>query len=214
MLVLTKIAFALLWILVFFLAVLLLLLVVPFSYRGRMDFNGDGLSGEGKLEWAFGLLGIGISIKEEKRYEFSLFKRTVSSGVLGDKELEIKESKRKKKKEKKNLGKRDLEIRELMKIGKNLLVKLHKALGPEYIGIHGRYGFEDPAMTGIVSGVVGISEEVSKSADIKLYPEFAGELVDVQAEFYGRFSLGRLAVLAISTVLKKPVRRLVFANGK
>lgn len=212
MAILIKIAFALLWILVFFLVALLLLLVVPFSYRGRMDFNEDGLSGEGKLEWAFGLLGIVISTKEEKRYEFLLFKRTVTSGTLGARKEKIKESK--KKKEKKQRSKKDLEIRELIKIGKNLLVKLHKALGPDYIGIHGRYGFEDPAVTGIVSGVVGIAEEVSKSADIRLYPEFAGELVDVQAEFYGSFSLGRLAVLAISTVLKKPVRRLVFTNGK
>lgn len=214
MVVLTKVALILLWILVFFLAALLLLLVIPFSYRGRINLKEHSLSGEGKFEWAFGFLGIGISIKEEKRYEFSLFKRTVSSGVWGDEQLETKESKRKKKKEKKNPGKRDLEIKKLMKIGKEFLSRLLKVMGPDYIGVHGKYGFEDPAITGMVSGLVTIAEGVSKSADIRLYPEFAGELVDVQAEFYGRFSLGRLAMLVLSTVLKKPVRKLVFTNGK
>lgn len=206
---LTKIVFALLWTLVFFLAVLL---VLPFSYRGYANFKESRLIGGGKLEWAFGLLGVKIALHERRRYEILLLGWTVSSGEIESVQSGYKKSKGKK--EKKKTSRKKPDIRELMKIGKVFLSKLLKVLGPDYIGIRGTYGFEDPAMTGLVSGFVAIAKNASKSADIAIYPEFTGEFVDMEAEFYGGFSLGRLAMLGLSTLLKKPVRSLLFAGRK
>jgi hypothetical protein len=80
--------------------------------------------------------------------------------------------------------------------------------------LYGTYGFEDPSLTGIICGVTGIIKSIIPHARIHLTPDFTREVIDLDLRAEGSMVIGNLAYQTIRTVLKKPVRKVLFKKKK
>ena len=85
---------------------------------------------------------------------------------------------------------------------------------PKYIHFYGTYGFEDPSVTGIVSGAAAVIKAMLPHAKVGLYPDFTQEIIDLDLLAEGSMTAGSLVYQTIRTVLKKPVRKILFRKKK
>ena len=90
--------------------------------------------------------------------------------------------------------------------------KLFKILRPKRFRVTGTVGFADPSTTGIF---VGVCEMVVMHFDIGKYVRLGGDFDSSKTEAHlkinakGSISLGRIVLLSIGLLLKKPVRTLI-----
>jgi hypothetical protein len=80
--------------------------------------------------------------------------------------------------------------------------------------LYGTYGFDDPSLTGMVSGAAAIIKAIIPNARVGLYPDFTREVLDLDFRAEGSMTVGSLAYQTIKTALKKPVRKILFRRKK
>lgn len=85
---------------------------------------------------------------------------------------------------------------------------LLKHIRPQKLKASGRLGFDDPATTGQIFGVIGMLMPLY-GENIHLEAVFDEAVVEGQIEIKGRIRIGTLLGLAFKLILKKEVRRLI-----
>jgi hypothetical protein len=85
---------------------------------------------------------------------------------------------------------------------------------PKYLHLYGTYGFEDPSLTGLACGALGIIRTILPEARLNLNPVFDEEVLDLDFRVQGSMTAGSLAYQTVRTVFKKPVRKVIFNKKK
>lgn len=212
----------LLYLLLFILGLALLLLILPFNYAGQV-LAADGLKAQFALGWAWKLLGINAEIEGE---DVNITLRVLNKKVYKfkgktDREeeeqtLQQPEGKEKEKKKKDRKGPKLKELADRTLINE-ILEYFRRVLNiakPKYLHIYGTYGFDDPSLTGIVCGITGIIKSMIPHARLHLTPDFTQEVMDLDLRAEGSMVVGSIAYQTIRTVLKKPVRKILFRKKK
>lgn len=209
-----------LYLLLLLLGLALLLLIIPVNYRGQV-LTAEGLRVQLAFGWAGKLLGISAEIEGED-YDIAL--RILNKKVYthkgkgqeaekerseGKTEKKAKDSKRKKGPGFKELTDRTL-INEILEYFKRVL----NIIKPKYMYLYGTYGFDDPSLTGMVSGAAAIIKAMIPHGRVGLYPDFTREIIDLDLCAEGSMTVGSLAYQTIRTALKKPVRKILFRRKK
>lgn len=210
----------LLYLLLFLLGLLILLIIIPFNYSGQLLAAG-GVKAQISFGWAWRLLGINAEIEGEA-VDISL--RILDRKVLrlkGGKREEAEEEQEqnpqkeeKEKKREKKLGIRDFADKELIQEVWDYFKRILGIAKPKYFHLYGIYGFDDPFLTGIVSGAAGIIRSMVPDAKLSLTPDFTQEILDLDIRAEGSMTVGSLAWQTLRTALKKPVRRIIFKSKK
>ncbi|MDP4146193.1 MAG: DUF2953 domain-containing protein [Bacillota bacterium] len=217
MFILTAVLKFLLAIFIVILALLILLLIIPFGYRFRGAIK-DEIMGEANIIWFFNFFRVRI-FKEEKM-KFSLF--IAGKGII-TREISDEKKKQKAKKYKDKKDKKQKEDKESLKevfkrdFFKNIFryVKdIINIIRPKYVSIKGIYGFEDPSITGMLCGIVPLISPLIKRGGIKLQPVFEDEIMDIEAEVYGRITIILLVWRTLKLVFSKPIRKIIFKKRK
>lgn len=210
----------LLYLLLFLIGLVLLFLIIPFNYKGQA-LTADGFRVQLSLGWAWRLFGINAELEGE---DVDITLRVLNKRVYrlkskGSKDKEEQpqqppEKKEKDKREKKGFKLKELAdmtlIDEILKYFKQVL----NILKPKYMHLYGTYGFDDPSLTGAVCGVTGIIKSIIPKARLNLTPDFTREVMDLDLRAEGSMAVGSLAYQTIRTVLKKPVRKILFRKKR
>lgn len=207
----------LMYILLFLLGLAFLLLIIPVNYRGQV-LTAEGFRAQFAFGWAGKLFGISAEIKGED-YDVTLrildkrVHKLKSKGQEGEKK-QSEQKTEKKAKEKKVPGFREITdgalINEILEYIKRVL----NVVKPKYIHLYGTYGFDDPSITGMVCGAAAAIKPMIPHARVRLYPDFTQEIIDLDLRAEGSMTVGSLAYQTIRTVLKKPVRKILFRKKK
>lgn len=85
---------------------------------------------------------------------------------------------------------------------------------PSRIKIHGTYSFQDPSITGILSGFILIANNVIPFTNISLQPSFDGEKININADISGQILLLTIILKTLKFILKREVRKSLFKKSK
>lgn len=220
MLILLILLKVLLYLLLFIIGLALLLLLIPFNYKGKV-LAADGFRAQLSFGWAGRLLGIkaelegeaydvSLTVLDRKIYKF----KTGSTGEQEEQAEPSLEEKAEGRKEKKGPSLKELANRTLINEIIDYFKRLLGIIKPRYLHLCGTYGFEDPSLTGIVSGTAGIIKGIIPYARLELTPDFTREIIDLELRAEGSVSAGNIAYQTLRTVLKKPVREILFRKKK
>jgi len=206
----------LLYLLFFIIGLILLLLLIPFGYSGQV-LTADGFKAKLVMSWAWKLLGINVEIEGgDVKTSFCILNKKIyklKSTGAGKKKEQIKKQPDKKGKEKKG-GKgfsiKDITDRAVLNEFMEYLIKVLNIAKPKYFYLNGTYGFDDPSLTGIVYGVLETINSIIPGARLSLAPDFTREEIDIDLRAGGSVIMGSLIYQTVRTVLKKPVRKILF----
>lgn len=210
----------LLYLLLFIAGLVLLLLLVPVSYRGRLMMEG-GFRAEAAVGWAWRLMGISVEMDGDAAdVAVTIFNRRVlrfngrKSHEVKDDTIQETEKEKTEKKKKSELGIRDICNKALIEEIIDYIKRVLGIIKPKYLHLYGTYGFDDPSVTGILAGVTGIIKGMVPHARIALNPDFTREVLDIDFFVEGSMTAGSLVYQTIRTMLRKPVRKLWFRRKK
>ncbi|MGE5631832.1 MAG: DUF2953 domain-containing protein [Caulobacteraceae bacterium] len=221
MLVLTIILKILADLLLTVLGLIVLLLVIPFNYSGQVLVS-EGYKVRCSFGWAWKALNI-IADVEDEDVDVSLhvFNKRVyklKSGRTAAKEdqgkTEEEKQKKKEKKEKRGFDIRDFTKKELIEEIFEYIKRIIRIAKPKYMHLYGTYGFDDPSLTGMISGIVGIIRGLVPDAKLHLTPVFDEEIFDLDFRAEGSVAVGSIAYQTVRTALKKPIRKILFKKKK
>ncbi len=209
----------LLYLFLAFISFVLLILLLPVTYSGEVLFAG-GVAANYRFGWPWKIFNVKGSYNEDK-LEMGLYLANLRILKLNldkmenqfkdkkvNKEDKPKNESKKEKKEAKNLG--DFFDTGLLKEFLAYAKRILKILKPKYMHLKGTYGFEDPALTGMVCGAVNVVNAVVPNAKIDLYPDFTDEVLEIDFKAEGRVVAGRLLFQTLRTFLKKDIRKKIF----
>lgn len=203
------------------LGLVLLLLLIPFNYSGQV-LAADGFKLQLAVGWAWKLVGINAEIEGEA---VDITLRLLDKRVYRIKSREtVKEEEKaekapggdekEKKSGKKGLGIKDITDRALINEVLEYFKRVLNIAKPKYMHLYGTYGFDDPSLTGIVCGLTGALKSMIPHARMHLNPDFTQEILDLDIRAEGSMVVGSLAYETVRTVLKKPVRKIIFKRKK
>lgn len=190
---------------------LVIILLVPFNF----GFAGEwvhALRFQGEVGWAGGLLGFKMTY-DEGRYNLVL-------AFLGLRKV-MPQRERKTSREKKQSptkgetksggGMWKFVNRQLFSAVKMTFSKLVRALHLN-LKLFGRYGFDDPSLTGITAGLIAALGRSGSS--IELNPDFSEEVVQIRGSAGGWFIPLHILAIGIVFLFKKPVRAVWWSKIK
>lgn len=220
MLVILIILKILLYILLTIVGLVLLLLVIPFNYSGQV-LASDGFKAELALGWAWRLLGINAEIEGEAvNITLQVLDKRIYKLKTGEAEREDEKPthkphiKKRGEKEKRGFNLKDVFDRELINEILEYLKRVLNIARPKYLHLYGTYGFDDPSLTGMVCGVSGMINSIIPHARLHLNPDFTQEILDLDFRAEGNLVIGSLVYQTVRTVLRKPVRKILFRKRK
>ena len=85
---------------------------------------------------------------------------------------------------------------------------LLKHIRPQKLKVTGRLGFDDPAKTGQIFGIIGMLMPLY-GENIHLEAVFDEAVMEGQLEIKGRVRIGTVLSMALKLVFKREVRRLI-----
>lgn len=188
-----------------------LLLAVPFGVKVRGKWPDRFI--RARISWGGALAVFNLEARPgEVSPSLAVLGMTVWRG-------QGKESPRREKRDKREKGKkvkgrsgfsareglRILADRELWGEAVSFLRRVKRALRME-ARMEGVYGAEDPALTGMAAGLLGVLS--SEKVVLNLQPDFCEEVLDIEGFFSSRFFLGELLGIGLALLWRKPVRRL------
>ncbi|MFZ5352137.1 MAG: DUF2953 domain-containing protein [Bacillota bacterium] len=194
---------------------LVLFLTLPVTYSGQVWLS-DGIKADYRFGWPWRFLSVmGTYNNDENEmglYIGYLRLLKLNTGIKKNAEEEEVEAEAddSDKKKGKSFSIRELFDEKLLREMTAYLKKIIKAVKPKYLHLRGTYGFEDPALTGMASGAIGIIRTLMPHARLYLSPDFAGGIIDIDIRAEGRMSVGSLAYQTARTFLKKEVRQKLF----
>lgn len=169
--------------------------------------HAEGFNFLGRFNWVWGLLSIEI-IRSKGIYHWSL-------GGLGLKKSMPKNSKkatpgkktsRSTKKRASSFGNISAYLnQQLFAAVKTALFKLIRALHLQ-INLSGTYGFDDPSLTGVVTGLLAALN--TGGGSINLDPDFSRGVADIRGSIRGWFSPLQIIIICVIFFLRKPVRAI------
>ncbi len=77
---------------------------------------------------------------------------------------------------------------------KDSIVKIISIIKPKYIKVEGNYGFSDPCMTGILSGIFNMIYPFFPESSIRVSPDFFNEVFNLHLEVRGKCRIVLLAI--------------------
>lgn len=196
---------------VFLLAVAVLfvfLLIMPFDLTARGEW-GNSKYFEARLKWAGGLAAIGFAVREGS------FNTTLSIGGLtlwrgGKKKKSVARPEKQKPAKKENgfsppkiLGL--LSDGELFKVGIAFLKRLVRAFRLD-IKLSGSYGTDDPALTGILAGLLALIN--GDKIKLNVQPDFTKAVIDLQGAMRSSVIPAEILGICLNLLWQKPVRRI------
>jgi hypothetical protein len=206
-----------LYLLIALLLFLVTLLVVPFQYKGEAEVDG-GITFSYKVGWFWNLFNIrGTRSEESNTTEVFLGSKRVFTVKTRDKKEveeteEITENVKKAAKKENNL-KSMLETSFIKEVFK-YLKKIVKQIVPNYLHIHGTYGFDDPSITGMTAGFIYTLQGIWPGSRIQLQPCFTEEILELELKTSGSIRVGKLAWDTARFALKKDIRTKIFKRNK
>lgn len=209
-----------LYIILFLLGMAVLLLIIPFTYSGEAQLY-EGYRLRINLGWAWNFVKVRADVSDDSvdvAFHF-LSKRVYKlndrkKGEEQSQKKAEKEKKKEKRNEKRGPRLKDITNKEFLKEILEYIKKVLSIAKPKYLHLYGSYGFEDPALMGIVSGFVGIIRSVLPDAKLALNPVFDDEIIDLDFRVKGSLTVGSVAYHTLRTVFKKPVRGILFKKNK
>lgn len=199
-----------------------LFIALPFYYDGQLMLV-EGVSGNFTFGWPWQLFTVKGNVEKDVS-SFGLY--FLNYKILNFRESSMKVKKEIKEKEavvkeviekaerRSRITTKDLLERNFVNEVFGYLKKIFGILKPRNLYLRGVYGFEDPALTGFASGVISIAKSCFPNATIYLEPTFYDEVLRLDFKARGRIVLAPLMYQTIKTVLRKPVRRLLFKKKK
>jgi hypothetical protein len=187
--------FALALILIFF-----MLLAMPVDYSISAAAKGS-LKADAYVRWA--LLKASVLVLNRSAQ--------VRIYLLG-RELKLRRAEKKikdKKKEKKRNWRSRKPGMEFFREAISFLKEILYALKPGEVNVKGRYGFDDPADTAVLSSLIMGVCSCLPGANIELCPVFDSEVIDMSLLISGRLAPITLVFIALRYLLKKEVRRVI-----
>lgn len=199
------------FVLICIIMLLLALLCIPVAFSGRGSL-AERLSGEAELTWGGGLVAaklilinteqsnyiirLGGWIKQIKRSEQNPQKTTSSKDAKGSKRLSL------------NFIKPFLNqkvIREVLLFLNRIWYSLKLRLS-----LHGEYGTDDPALTGVIAALIAALCAVINGNyfNLQLNPNFEDSTLNLRGELHGRLVPAVLIWDFGSLMLKAPIRRI------
>jgi len=207
-----------LWVLCYILlavaSVIFLIIFIPYEYYAYGK-KLDECYIKGYISWLFG----GVKIKFNRSFPGN---SEVSVWVLGlnkrlgasERSKNIKEEKPQKKKDK---SKKDSGFKEYLSgdVIKRILAALFKILKhcmPRKFYMIGKVGFEDPANTGMLYGVIGMAYNLFDRFNIRIQPVFDEEVIEGRFLIRGRLWLPYIILVAIGLLITKPFRNILLSK--
>jgi len=220
MLVLIIILKILVSLLLIILGLLLLFLLIPFNYSGRV-IAADEFKAELAVGWAWKLLGINAELEGEavditlRVFDKRVYRFKGNNAVEKEEPAEEKpQEQEKQKKQGKGFSIRDITDKALIHEVLDYFRRVLNIAKPKYMHLYGTYGFDDPSLTGMVCGLTGIIKGIIPHARLRLNPDFTQEILDLDLRAEGSMVVGNLAFQTLRTVMKKPVRKILFKKKK
>lgn len=206
-----------LYLLALLMFILLTVLVVPFSYRGNAEVYG-GITFSYRLGWFWNLFSIrGTKDEAGQTNEFFLGNRRIMAINMREKpepKEETEETAEEEKSARKVNNFKSMFDMNLIREGLEYLKKILKQISPDYLHLHGTYGFEDPAMTGMTAGFVYTMQGMLPRSKIQLQPCFTDEILELEFKAAGQVSAGMLVLDTAKFLLKKDIRTKIFKRNK
>ena len=225
LLILKIIGIVILSLLALVLFLVILLLAVPFRYRGRFE-KEEGVAAYAAVSWLFRIVDFKVSYGEgglspELRV-FWLFRKT---DFRGKKPAEKKEKEKKEKpaepeEEKKTLKERFEEaktkakkvfrlidndrVKNALSVLFDRLKKILKSVLPKKISGNAVFGLNGPYDTARALSVMSVLMPLHKNA-VEITPDFERNVLEAEVSFRGRVILGALAFYALTLILHKDV---------
>lgn len=209
-----------LYVLLSLLGLAALLMIIPINYRGQV-LTAGGLRTQLNLGWAGRLFGINAEI-EGQDLDITLQVlgknacklKSRGTGTKKEKPEQKPEKAEKEKKEQRRPSLRELTDKAVINEILGYFKRVLNIAKPKYVHLYGTYGFDDPSLTGMVSGAAAIIKAIIPNARVGLYPDFTREVLDLDFRAEGSMTVGSLAYQTIKTALKKPVRKILFRRKK
>lgn len=210
----------LLYLLLFIAGLSLLLLLIPVSYRGQL-ITADGFKAEVAVGWAWKLLGISAEMEGEavdvtlRVFNRRLFRfRGGNSPAVEEETAKEPEKEKKGQKQKREFSIKDVANKAFIEEITGYFKRVLGIIKPKYLHLYGTYGFEDPSVTGTLSGAVGIVRSMVPHARIFLTPDFTREVIELDICAEGSMTAGSLVYQTVRTLFRKPVRKIWFRRKK
>ncbi len=185
---------------------LALFLLVPIHFDGSFEYAGH-LNITGRIRWASGLICFEINRHQEMlcwRLRVLGFRKSGPVRNAGE-ERGLLEKTSSKKRQSGSPGKIMSYVnRQLLAEIKTVSLKLMRALHLD-LNLSGRYGFDDSSLTGYAAAVMAA---LNSGSSVNLVPDFSREVLDVRGNLKGWLIPMRIIGIALSFLLKKPVRAI------
>ncbi|SHI60798.1 hypothetical protein [Lutispora thermophila] len=199
----------LLILLIILIALIVLLLSVPFGYYINLKYE-QGVVINIKVLWGK-LLGIKGTYDNMAGFvaKIIIFNREKSLNAkkdTEDKSINIKKNKDKHEKNSK-LNIKELLDKSFLQEIISYIKKVVAIIKPKVINGKFVFGFDDPSITGCLSGLLYYLNEILPKADFHGEPVFDQEIVFMDMNIEGKIILSSIVIEFIKLVLKKDVRR-------
>jgi len=189
--------------------ILLAVLFIPIEYSARGHRDEDTFAVSANISWFF--KGLILSFIKQKGSMYQLIFKALGFEVNQNKkqESEYKKKKEKKKEEnsKKNAG-RFLNKKFIEQVLKALNDVL-KYLKPRILDIEGKFGFDDPSLTGLSCILVYNIPLRGQNYNINITPAFDEEVLEGKFNIQGRIVIAVILWIALKFVLSPPVRNII-----
>ena len=205
-----------------FIIALGLFLTLPFHYDGEMMLV-EGVIGNFTFGWPWRVFTVKGNV-EKNVSSFGLYFMNYKLLSFQESSKKVKEEVKEKEKvvkekierveRRKGITTKELLERSFLNEIFGYLRRIFRILKPKNLYLKGVYGFEDPAVTGMASGVISIAKSCFPKANIHLEPTFYDEVLILDFKAKGSVVLAPLLYQTLRTILREPVRKIVFKKKK
>ena len=204
-----------LFIIIFVLLAMMLFIPVIYSVEGAKE---ERYFLDIKISWLGNIVNVNVNKEENKKIDFfiSIFGLHIplhdsKKAKKRSKKGEIKKQERKREKTKKEF-KKYFSFFQRSFLDKSFLLvkKVLKHILPKKYRLHLIYGFEDPADTGMLTGIFFmLFPNISNSDMIKIYPVFDEELIQGEMSIKGRIIIVVLIYYFIQFYFAQGIRQTI-----
>lgn len=208
MIILFLILKALLILLGIFVAVIILIMFLPFKYKMNGHIK-DNVYFKANIKLLFGLIRFVVD-RDKDNEKISTKINLCGVNIKMPKSVKNKKVNIKEHKFKTLNG--NLFTKKVINIFIDYLKEILNIIKPKYIMINGIYGFDDPSITGFVCSFISIINTVLPNNEINLVPVFDEINCDIKFIVKGRIYLFVIAVKTIILLMKKEIRKIMFSK--
>ncbi|URZ03300.1 DUF2953 domain-containing protein [Clostridium felsineum] len=187
------------------LAVILALFLLSFFIKMKYNFyshiTDSSLDIDSKITFLFGIIKIKF-IRKDNKLNFGIY--------LFGKKLKFKKKSNKKKQKEKKKSKRKIKWVNILSNIIQYFKEIINILKPKVFKVEGVYGFYDPSLTGITTGIIPILKSVLPLSNVNLQPVFEEEALDIEVEVTGYIIPMVMIVDTLKFILNKEVRKVIF----